>query len=33
MVMDWATEHIDELRKNWELSIKNEPLRKIEPLL
>lgn len=33
MVIDWAKKHIEELEANWNLAIKNEPLKKIEPLI
>ena len=33
MVIDWAQKHIKELEANWKLAIKNEPIKKIEPLL
>jgi len=32
LVVEWASQHQDELRKNWELAGKNQPLPKIEPL-
>jgi len=33
LVMEWAKKHIKELEANWKLAIKNESLRKIEPLV
>ena len=33
LVLEWAKEHIKELDENWKLAIKNESLKKIEPLL
>lgn len=33
LVLEWAQQHIIELEKNWDSAIKNEPLRKINPLV
>ncbi len=33
LVVEWAKIHIKELDTNWKLEVKNESLRKIEPLL
>ncbi len=33
MVLDWAKNHIKELETNWKLAIRNEPLKKIKPLV
>jgi uncharacterized protein DUF4160 len=32
MVVEWASQHQDELFELWELASKNEPLHRIEPL-
>ncbi|OGC00634.1 transcriptional regulator [candidate division KSB1 bacterium RBG_16_48_16] len=32
LVMEWASQHKDELLRNWELARDNQPLQKIEPL-
>jgi hypothetical protein len=32
MVLEWALEHRQELKENWELALRHEPLKKIEPL-
>jgi len=32
LVRDWAAEHTDELRQNWERARRHESLRRIEPL-
>lgn len=32
LVLEWASEHQAELRVNWELARRNEPLCVIEPL-
>ncbi len=32
LVLEWATEHKDELRENWRLARQQVPLRSIEPL-
>ncbi len=32
MVLEWATLHGEELRQDWELARKGEPLRPIAPL-
>jgi hypothetical protein len=32
MVMEWASDHQDELRDNWQLARSQEPLNKIAPL-
>lgn len=32
LVVEWASQHQDELRRNWELAAQNQPLPKIEPL-
>jgi Domain of unknown function (DUF4160) len=32
MVIEWAVLHQDELRENWELARRQEPLNKIAPL-
>jgi len=32
LVKDWASEHQDELRENWDRARRHEPLRRIEPL-
>ena len=32
LVLEWAVEHRDELRKDWELAEQHEPLNQIEPL-
>jgi hypothetical protein len=33
MVLEWALEHRQELKENWDLALRHEPLRKIEPLV
>ena len=33
IVLEWAFIHRKELLEDWELAIKNEPLKKIEPLV
>jgi hypothetical protein len=32
IVIEWASQHKDELLSNWELAKSNEPPKKIEPL-
>jgi hypothetical protein len=32
LVTDWAREHQAELRENWDLARRHQPLRLIEPL-
>ena len=32
LVLEWAAEHRDELRKDWELAEQHKPLDPIEPL-
>jgi uncharacterized protein DUF4160 len=32
LVHDWASEHEDELRDNWDRARRHEPLQRIEPL-
>ncbi|MGD8752914.1 MAG: DUF4160 domain-containing protein [Anaerolineales bacterium] len=32
MVMEWASEHQEELQRNWQLARSQEPLKKIAPL-
>ena len=32
LVLEWASEHRDELRKNWKIAEAHGTLRKIEPL-
>jgi len=32
LVLEWAVDHRDELRKDWELAEQHEPLNQIEPL-
>jgi hypothetical protein len=32
MVIEWASQHQDELQKLWELASRNETLHRIEPL-
>jgi len=32
LVLEWAFEHRDELKENWELVVAKKPLRKISPL-
>ncbi len=32
LVLEWAVEHRNELRENWELAARHEPLKKIAPL-
>lgn len=32
MILKWAKQHVSELKENWELSKKREPLVKINPL-
>jgi hypothetical protein len=32
MVLEWAFEHRTELRQNWELAERRQPLTQIEPL-
>ena len=32
LVMEWATQHKDELLEDWELAKNNTPPKKIEPL-
>jgi hypothetical protein len=33
LVLEWAFEHRDELKEDWELAIAKKPLRKIAPLV
>jgi len=33
LVLEWATEHRDELKRDWELARENKSLNKIEPLI
>jgi hypothetical protein len=32
LVLEWATQHRDELAANWELADRHEPLQAIDPL-
>jgi hypothetical protein len=32
LVLEWAYEHRDELREDWNLAVEHRPLRRIEPL-
>ena len=32
LVVEWASQHLDELMKNWEEARNNKPLYKISPL-
>ena len=32
LVVEWASQHVDELMKNWEEARNNKPLHKINPL-
>ena len=32
LVVEWASQHNDELMRNWEAARNNRPLRKIDPL-
>lgn len=32
MVLEWAQEHRSELKEDWDLCTRNQPLRKIRPL-
>ncbi len=32
MILEWATQHRDELATNWDLAQKHEPLVRIDPL-
>jgi len=32
LVLEWAVEHRDELKQNWEKARKPEPLNEIDPL-
>jgi hypothetical protein len=32
LVRDWASDHQEELRENWDRARRHEPLRRIEPL-
>ena len=32
MVMEWASEHREELLEDWTLAEKHQPLNRIEPL-
>lgn len=32
LVVEWAREHQDELRQNWERARRHQPLQRIEPL-
>lgn len=32
LVLEWAAEHREELRENWNLAAKHETLNRIEPL-
>lgn len=32
LVLEWASAHQDELRREWHLAMRREPLFKIEPL-
>jgi hypothetical protein len=32
LVLEWASRHRDELRANWELARREQPLREIAPL-
>ena len=32
LVVEWASQHYDELMRNWEEARNNRPLRKIDPL-
>ena len=32
LVVEWASQHVDELMKNWEEARSNKPLHKISPL-
>ena len=33
LVLEWAFEHRDELKEDWELAMAKKPLRKISPLV
>ena len=32
LILEWASQHRDELRANWQLAIEHRPLRSIAPL-
>ena len=32
MVVEWALQHRDELRRNWDFARRQQPLNRIEPL-
>jgi hypothetical protein len=32
LIFEWMDKNFDELMENWELSLKGEPLKRIEPL-
>lgn len=32
LVTDWASDHREELRENWDRARRHEPLQRIEPL-
>jgi len=32
LVLEWAAEHREELRRNWDLAVAHHPLNPIEPL-
>jgi hypothetical protein len=32
LVLEWAVDHREELRENWRLGEKHEPLKRIDPL-
>ncbi len=33
LVVEWASQHVDELMRNWEEARNNKPLQKINPLI
>jgi len=33
IILEWAFDHKDELMVNWELSMKKQPLNRIDPLV
>jgi hypothetical protein len=33
LVLEWAFQHRDELKEDWELAVAKKPLRKIDPLV
>ncbi|MGB6066030.1 MAG: DUF4160 domain-containing protein [Desulfomonilaceae bacterium] len=32
LVVEWSSQHFDELMKNWEAARNNRPLQRVEPL-